>query len=138
MSTAKNSKGFTLIELIITMAIIGILAAIAIPQYNSYQRNSINTIALADLKNILSAEELYYVNNQTYVNLSAIAGYQASLTSLPGIRLSTKVCAKVTNASPTGFTVQTESLNGDESYSSSPSSSLTTTSKTKGSYSFGC
>jgi len=138
MSTAESSKGFTLIELIITVAIIGVLAAIAIPQYNSYRNNSINTIALTDLKNIMSAEELYYVNNQTYVNLTTIAGYQPTLSSLPGIRLSTNVCAKVTNASPTDFIVQTESLNGDDSYTNSQSSSLTSTSKNKGSYTIGC
>ncbi len=138
MHKNKTELGFTLIELLIVIAIIGILAAIAIPQFTSYRTNSFNSSATADLNNIMSAEELYYASNQSYVNLTAIAGYQTSLPSLPGIRLSTNVCAKVSNASSTNFTVQTENLNGDETYSNSQSSSLTTNTKNTGSYSIGC
>jgi len=138
VSGKQTEAGFTLIEVLIVVAIIAILAAIAIPQFASYRTNSANSAATADLNNIMTAEELYYTSNQTYVNLTTIAGYQASLISLPGIRLSTNVCAKVINASATNFTVQTESLLGDKSYTNSQSSILTTTSKIKGSYSIGC
>ena len=62
----RNEKGFTLIELMIVIAIIGILAAIAIPQFNAYRARSYNAGALSDLRNIQTAMEAYYVDFQHY------------------------------------------------------------------------
>ncbi len=62
----RNRKGFTLIELLIVVAIIGILAAIAIPQFAAYRMRGYNAGAQADLKNFKTAMEAYYADNQTY------------------------------------------------------------------------
>ncbi|MCD6305534.1 MAG: prepilin-type N-terminal cleavage/methylation domain-containing protein [Deltaproteobacteria bacterium] len=66
LNAKRGEKGFTLIELMIVIAIIGILAAIAIPQFSSYRKRAFNSAAQSDLKNAATAEEAYYVDNQTY------------------------------------------------------------------------
>ncbi|MBU1193826.1 MAG: prepilin-type N-terminal cleavage/methylation domain-containing protein [Proteobacteria bacterium] len=62
----KNQKGFTLIELMIVIAIIGILAAIAIPQFSSYRAKSFNAGALSDARNLKTDMEAYYAEWEVY------------------------------------------------------------------------
>ncbi len=62
----RNQKGFTLIELMIVIAIIGILAAIAIPQFSKYRAKSYNAAAVADAKNAKTDMEGYYAEWDTY------------------------------------------------------------------------
>ncbi len=61
-----NQKGFTLIELMIVVAIIGILAAIAIPQFAKYRARAQNTAALSDVRNVRTDFEGYYAEWQQY------------------------------------------------------------------------
>ena len=56
----EGQKGFTLIELMIVIAIIGILAAIAIPQFVSYRQKGYNTEAKAELKSFYTACQAYF------------------------------------------------------------------------------
>lgn len=66
LNKLRSKKGFTLIELLIVVAIIGILAAIAIPQFSAYRQKAYNSAALSDLKNSKTALESYYADNQKY------------------------------------------------------------------------
>lgn len=60
------SKGFTLIELLVAVLIIGILAAIAVPQYQKAVTKSKATQILTSVKNLANAQEIYYLNNYSY------------------------------------------------------------------------
>lgn len=62
----KNQKGFTLIELLIVVAIIGILAAIAIPQFASYRQKAFNSASQSDAKTIKTSVEGFYTDNYYY------------------------------------------------------------------------
>ena len=62
----RSKKGFTLIELMIVVAIIGILAAIAIPNFLKFQAKSKQSEAKTNLKGIFTAETSYFGENNTY------------------------------------------------------------------------
>lgn len=105
--TKQNQSGFTLIELLVVVAIIGILAAIAIPQFAAYRAKGFDARAESDCRNAATAEEAYFVDNATYSSTAA---------DLPGFVQSEDVNVALTGTD-TNFTVTCDSAKGTAGFS---------------------
>jgi type IV pilus assembly protein PilA len=62
----SNKRGFTLVELLITVALLGVLATISMTQFAAYRQKGYNSAAVSDLKNTKTMLEAYYASNQFY------------------------------------------------------------------------
>ena len=76
----QSESGFTLIELLVVVAIIGILAAIAIPQFAAYRKRGHEAQIKSDLRNAAVSEEAYFAANSAYkaatpLNATAAPGF---------------------------------------------------------------
>jgi type IV pilus assembly protein PilA len=107
----KDQKGFTLIELMIVIAIIGILAAIAIPQFNAYRKRSYNSSAVADLRNAATAQEAYFVDESTYCSTTGTL-----IGTTYGLYLSDKVVFAISSANASTYVMTSYHPSGSESY----------------------
>lgn len=105
-------NGFTLIELLVVMAIIGILAAIVMPQFSVYRARAFDARATADLRNVATAEESYFVQYENYRSCSnAICAQLMGTTALSqGVTLSI-------SATATGFTGTSKHTKGSATFS---------------------
>ena len=78
----RTTKGFTLIELLIVVVIIGILAAIAIPQFASTKEKAFDATAKSDVRNAMAAQEAYFADDQTYAPASMATGNFTTSTGI--------------------------------------------------------
>jgi type IV pilus assembly protein PilA len=83
----RKAKGFTLIELMIVVAIIGVLSAIAIPAYKDYVKRTEAASGLATLKSLLTNYDLYEQENGSAPTLDQI-GTHANANPLGGLAIS--------------------------------------------------
>lgn len=84
-----NQKGFTLIELMIVVAIIGVLSAIAVPAYKDYVSKSEASSALATLKSVLTPAELQIQEDGELTDLAAL-GTVSGANSLGTLAIASK------------------------------------------------
>jgi prepilin-type N-terminal cleavage/methylation domain-containing protein len=75
----KSPKGFTLIELVIVIVIIGILSTIAVPIYRGYTRRAMASEGKALVGAIAQAEKAYLVEHNSYLTVATATGYNVTL-----------------------------------------------------------
>jgi type IV pilus assembly protein PilE len=74
VNQSPSTRGFTLIELMIVVAVVAILAALAIPSYNDQIRRSRRADAMSALESLALRQEQWRANNATYGTLAEIGG----------------------------------------------------------------
>lgn len=132
--TLKNQKGFTLIELMIVIAIIGILAAIAIPNFISYRNKSFCSGVESDANTLAAAIANYFaIPSHTQVPTTAVAlGMSATLSNANTwvvggtIDAITITVTDVSGRCPTDYTTASTVTNSPKGYWNSGSTFLKT------------
>ncbi len=119
MTKIHKQKGFSLIELMMTVAIIGILGSIALPSYMSYVKKSKRTEAKTELLRIAQLQESHFVENLSYAKalnngLGFANAAEITETGLYSITtLGTPTSCNGTSANPcTGYNVVAQPVSG--------------------------
>ncbi len=114
-NTLKGEKGFTLIELLVVVAIIGILVAIAIPQFANYKKQANDSAAESDVRNLAVSEESYYATNNAYTTDATLLG-NAGFKATKNVTTAPALTDKTGAASTTAFQITGFHSGGTKTY----------------------
>lgn len=104
----KHAKGFTLVELLIVVAIIGIISAIAIPQYKQYVIRGNRAAAQSFMMDVANREKQYLLDARSYAaNLSTL-----SMTTPTTVSQNYTISISAPAATPPTFTITATPING--------------------------
>lgn len=119
----KNRKGFTLVELVVVIAILGILAGLAIPRFMDASETARGARIIADMRTIESAESMHYATKGTFVDMATLVSdgnlavapippqgnYKIAESGVTGNNTTTKYTVTVTaaaNDTPANVTIK--------------------------------
>jgi len=97
---SHSASGFTLIEVLVVIAIISVLAVIAIPQFEGHKAGAFDRRAWNDLANVARAEEAYFIENNQYISCDQTT----CSNTLPGLGLLSDGVQIEVTAEDNGFT----------------------------------
>jgi type IV pilus assembly protein PilA len=123
----QDEKGFTLIELLVVILIIGILAAIAIPSFLSQKDKAGDASAKSFARNMQTAEETYFTDNNVYGDFAALQTIEPTLTDVPNpgtpptvsVHTATAFTLTATSKAGVGYTIA-RAANGTVARTSAP------------------
>lgn len=108
----RTARGFTLIELMVTVAIVAILAAVALPSYTSYVQRGKITEATSTLSELRLRAEKYFADNRSYQPTPASGFTVGFNTTVTGTQYFTYSCTAPTAATFTCTATGTGDLTG--------------------------
>ena len=73
-ASTKRTAGFSLVEVLAVVAVLGLLAAIAIPQFITYRKRGFESQVKEDLRNAAAAQESYFADQQAYISGALTSG----------------------------------------------------------------
>jgi len=122
ISLNKQNKGFTIVELLIVIVVIGILAGLVITTYNGIQQKARNTERTTDLKTFQSQLEAYYAQNARYPSSTDLGSNSANNVTFIGANLKgmDKETLRDPKATAGDYSLGTAAASGKYAYAPSP------------------
>ena len=120
----REESGFTLIEMLIVLVIIGILLAIAVPSYLGFKDRASKSAAQANVRSAVPAVEAYYADTGHYTNMALASGDAPDTGGLKGIDAGVKLT--VVSAGASTYCIS-NTQGGFTYYKNGPAGDITTT-----------